>query len=88
MNDIPLYDLWCKSCSAEEEDVMKGMDETYYCSSCDQPMINRPGIGSFELKYDPKKDSVDWYGNSTQYYREYKEARARGENVKPSGEET
>ncbi len=50
-------------------------------------MVKKPDFGSFELKYDNKKDMCDWNGETSQYWRAYNDAKARGENVKPADED-
>lgn len=84
---MPLYDVYCKNCGAEETDILKGIDEIYYCSLCDYPMDNACNCTSFKLGYNNKTDMCDWSGNSSMYWKDYNEAKARGEKVKPSGED-
>lgn len=81
----PLFDLICPTCYIIEEDVMLKIGEqpTLECPECGRIMNKKPDIGSFELKYNNKTDICDWAGNTSQYWRAYKEAKSQGKDVKP-----
>jgi hypothetical protein len=49
---------------------------------CDSFKIFPMKAPSFNLTFDPKKDTVDWDGNRSRYYDDYNAARKRGENVR------
>lgn len=89
MGVIPIFDIVCNGCHILKEDVMirAGKDVTTECPECGELMEKKPAFGSFELKYDNKKDICDWDGNTSQYYRAFKEAKDRGEDVKPGDED-
>ena len=84
-----LVDLYCPVCEdVEMIDIWYDNDVGIIdvCPKCNGKMEKMVAKRmSFELKYDPQKDIVDWQGNKSQYYRAYNEAKARGENVKPHG---
>ena len=86
---MPLFDLACWDCKKLKIDVWLKSDEeiTETCPECGSLLTKKAGYGSFELKYNPKTDTCDWHGDSSQYYRAYNEARARGEKVKPGDED-
>jgi hypothetical protein len=50
-------------------------------------MTKKVDFGSFELKYNNKTDMCDWTGATSQYWTAFKDAKSRGENVKPADEE-
>ena len=54
--------------------------DIHYCSTCDYPMIRATNCSHFKLLYDPKKDRVDWDGNRTRYFDEYKKMKKEGKN--------
>lgn len=84
MVKIPLYEYICDDCCLHIEAIEFGkeIDEPHDCPGCDVEMRRAIPLPYFKLKYDPKKDICDWHGNTTQYYRQYKEAKERGENVR------
>lgn len=84
---MPIFDIVCNDCKVIKEDVMlkAGETPTTACPECGELMTKKPDFGSFELKYDNKTDMCDWNGETSRYWKDYKEAKARGENVKPAG---
>ena len=81
---MPIYDLSC-ICGHEEQDIIKKYDEDYLCVDCGGIMTTQVQCTHFKLEYNNKRDSCDWFGNTSQYWNDYKAAKARGEKVKPSG---
>lgn len=81
---MPLYEYICDDCYLHMETIEFGkeIDESHICPGCGREMRRAISIPNFKLKYDPKKDICDWQGNTTQYYRQYKEAKERGEDVR------
>lgn len=79
-------DAICQDCKVIKEDIMLayGEEPDINCPECDKPMTKKPNFGSFELKYNNKTDMCDWTGETSQYWKSYKEAKARGEKVKPA----
>lgn len=71
-------DLYCPKCEHVEKDVI--FDSVHNkiekpCPKCDGTMKNICNCGSFELKYDNKKDMCGWGNdgyNTSQYYRDSK----------------
>jgi hypothetical protein len=86
---MPWCDIICHDCKIIKEDVnlKYGEQPTEVCPECGKPMTKKVGFGSFELKYNNKTDMCDWTGETSQYWKAYKEAKARGENVKPADED-
>lgn len=86
-----LYDLFCPCCGTEVVDFWKTSDEDFpKCKTCDSVMEPAIRCKSFELKYDPQKDSCTWANqgySSSMYWSKVKEARDRGEKVKGANEQ-
>lgn len=82
-----LYSLYCKTCDYTIEELYKYDEEIIHkCPNCKTVLNKETLVGSFELKYDPKKDIVDWDGNTSQYWNAVKEERRKGKNVKAINE--
>lgn len=84
-----LVDIICNECKIVKEDswLAYGEEPETECPECGEKMTKKPDFGSFELKYNNKTDMCDWTGETSQYWKSYKEAKARGENVKPADED-
>jgi len=87
---VPLYEYKCKVCDNIDEKLEFGseMDQDHYCSKCGKPSDRIVSLNKFKLVYNNKTDLCSW-GNegyaSSQYWKDYKAARERGEKVKPAG---
>lgn len=85
-----LYDYQCAKCEKVTELFVtrKESENPIYCPFCSVPMERLfPMKGSFKLVYNNKTDSCGWSCDnyeSSQYWKAYKEAKERGENVKPA----
>ncbi len=79
-------DIICNECKIIKKDVKLkyGEQPTDNCPECGKLMTKKVGFGSFELKYNNKTDMCDWAGETSQYWKAYKEAKGRGEDVKPA----
>lgn len=80
---VPIFNFECK-CGNVFESIEKQAVTMIDCPICRKKAkrifpIKPP---SFNLKYNPKTDVCDWDGNKSQYYRQYNEAKQRGENVR------
>ena len=84
-----ICDIICQDCKIIKQDVFLEYKEQpkENCPECGKPMTKKPDFGSFELKYNNKTDMCDWTGQTSQYWRAFKDAKARGENVKPADED-
>jgi len=89
MSKKVLIDIVCVDCRIIKEDLWLsyGEDPKDVCPVCGKQMTKKPDFGSFELKYNNKTDMCDWTGETSQYWRAFKEAKGRGENVKPVNED-
>ena len=83
---MSLYDYLCPKCNRQFEKIAKE-DDAVICD-CGEvaTRIFPTRAPSFTLKYNPKTDMVDWYGNRTQRYDAYKEAKKEGKKVELPGE--
>lgn len=83
---MPWVDIICWDCKIIKEDckIPYGEQPKEICPECGKQMTKKPDFGSFELKYNNKTDMCDWSGETSQYWRAFKEAKGRGENVKPA----
>jgi putative FmdB family regulatory protein len=86
---MPLYEYVCDNCGHYEERLEFGseVDREHVCPSCKTEMNRLVSLCKFKLEYNNKTDICDWNGNSSHYWNDYKEAKARGEDVKPAGED-
>lgn len=84
-----MQDIICAECMVIKLDVMLafGEEPEECCPECGKQMKKKPQFGSFELKYNNKTDMCDWTGQTSQYWKAFKEAKGRGENVKPADED-
>jgi putative FmdB family regulatory protein len=80
---MPIFDFDCDDCGNKFESIEKFNVKTVICPNCGEKAkrVFPRSAPKFELLYDPKKDKVDWNGNTSQYYRLYNEAKERGEKV-------
>ncbi len=79
-----MYDWKCEMCNNEFEGMFRPDVKIIACPKClgNSFKIFPKKAPTFNLTYDPKKDSVDWNGNKSRYYDEYNAAKARGEKVR------
>jgi len=86
---VPIYEYVCGKCNEMVEKLEFGyeMDQVHSCPKCGSDMKRIVSRNHFKLVYNNKTDFCDWQGNSSLYWKDYKAAKERGENVKPAGEE-
>jgi putative FmdB family regulatory protein len=81
---VPIYDFECEYCG-HQFDLLVGYDvNKVKCLSCNKEAKRvfpkkAPGI---DLKYNPVTDMVDWDGNTTRYWDEYKKQKSEGKDVR------
>ncbi len=79
-----MHDFECKKCGLIFEWLIEGKEKTAKCPGCwdedCEKVIIKPR--SFTLKFNAKTDMVDWDGNRSQYWDQYKKAKANGEDVR------
>jgi putative FmdB family regulatory protein len=89
---VPIYEYECRNCSYQTEKLEVSSDEVgntngCVCPVCGGNMRRLISLCQFKLEYNNKTDICDWQGNTSQYWKAYKDAKARGEDVKPYGED-
>jgi len=86
---MPVFDTECQKCKEIIEQVCVHNENFDPCPLCggECKKIFGGKAPSFKLVYNNKTDMCDWSGNTSHYWDEYKAAKARGENVKPLGED-
>ena len=79
-----MFDWKCEMCNHEFESMEEMTMSIITCPKCEGNSfkIAPQKAPNFNLTYNPKTDSCDWDGNTSQYYRLYNEAKERGEKVK------
>ena len=79
---MPLFDFKCEYCNNEFEYLVMGSKDVVKCPRCNQvdylKRLSPQTPPNFKLTYDPKKDRVDWDGNTTRYYDQYKQMKKDG----------
>jgi hypothetical protein len=86
---VPIFDFYCE-CGNEKIDVYCKVDDGIICNKCFSSMKRKCNCSHFKLLYDNKKDSCGWgYDGyaSSQYWKDVKAARERGEDVKACNED-
>lgn len=81
---MPIYDTLCQKCNKEEEVLTLRVSEKITNCECGgkRIIISPKKSPSFKLLYDPKVDSVDWDGNRSKYFDEYKKQKSEGKDVR------
>lgn len=77
---MALYDYECPECGLMFEWVAK-FDEEVKCPVCWDITAKRifpQSAPKFKLKYNPQTDMVDWDGNRSRYWDDYKKMKAEG----------
>ena len=78
---MPLFDFECPKCKLIFEWMIKINEDTAKCPVCfdeDCPKVWLGKSPSFKLTYNPKTDIVDWDGNRSKYWDEYKKMKKEG----------
>ncbi len=77
---MPLYDFECDKCKLQFEAIAK-FEEEIKCPVCfDEIAKQLPPQGkspSFKLVYNPQKDIVDWDGNKTRFWDDWKKDKTQ-----------
>jgi len=82
---MAIYDYECKKCGIVKEVIqVHDLDERPFDCECGGTFsrIFPQTPPSFELKYNNKTDMVDWEGNTSRYWDDYKKQKSEGKNVR------
>lgn len=78
---MPLYDYECPKCGLKFEAIAR-FDEEMKCPICFDEVATRlvpqGKSPSFKLTFNPKTDMVDWDGNRSKYWDDWKKVKADG----------
>jgi len=72
---MPIHDVECKKCKEVDEVLTLRIGEKIPNCPCGGKRIILVPSGkspSFKLTYNPQKDMVDWDGNRSRYWDDYK----------------
>lgn len=83
------FDFVCLECESIFEEMLEDGEEFPKCPICSGDVARTWTTFNYKLVYNPAKDIVTW-GNenyaTSQYWKDYKAARERGEKVMPATE--
>ena len=79
---MPIYEFECNDCGIVFEDIVRIGTVGKTCPKCGKKSkkIFPRHPPKFNLKYNPQSDIVDWDGNTTRFYDEYRKMKAEGKN--------
>lgn len=80
---MPLYELECQQCGDIIHDIICHYDDikNIKCEKCGKKKFkNIAFCKSFELKYDPKKDTCGWSWDGYEKSQYYRDVDAANEN--------
>ena len=86
---LRIYDFECNKCKERFEDMLEDLDELPVCPICSSEVKKIFTTMNFKLVYNPAVDRCTWADDGykeSQYWKDYKAAKARGEDVMPATE--
>lgn len=78
---MPINDVECNKCNKQKEILTMSINEeiSEKCNCGGEfKKIFPTKPAQFNLTYNPRTDIVDWDGNTSRYYDEYKKMKAEG----------
>lgn len=87
---LKLYDTECKECGQRIEQYKEDNESFDNCPVCSEEMTRVFTTFNYRLVYNNKKDVCGWADNhyqSSQYWKNVKQQREQGYDVKPAEEE-
>jgi len=78
---MPVFDYECQICKKQFDKITKENEVVKCPCGNTATRIFPQKAPSFKLKYNPRKDKVDWDGNTTRFYDEWKKQKAEGKDV-------
>ncbi len=81
---MPIYDFDCEHCGLKFDKIVGYGVQIATCPECegDSYKVFPRKAPSIDLKYNPQTDIVDWDGNTTRYWDQYKQDKADGKDVR------
>lgn len=80
---MPIWNYICDACDKHVEQLLiHNEKENNICPACGGNLYRLPSAPHFKLAYDNKKDMVDWNGNTSRYWEEYKKQKEEGKDVR------
>lgn len=81
---MPIYDFLCEHCGHEFDLIVDYDTSKTRCRSCAKTAkrVFPRKAPSVDLAYNPVTDMVDWDGNTSRYWDEYKKQKAEGKDVR------
>ena len=86
---LKIYDFVCCECECIFEEMLEEGEAYPKCSICGGEAARTWTTFNYKLVYNPAVDRCSWADDGykeSQYWSEYKAARARGEKVMPATE--
>ena len=81
---MPVWDVKCTKCGKVMEQICVHSDDLQPCIYCKgecKKIVGDTPPG-FRLVYNNKTDMVDWEGNKSRYWDEYKKQKSQGKDVR------
>jgi putative FmdB family regulatory protein len=81
---IPVFDFECEHCGLAFDKLVEPDVQIATCPECEgnSYKVFPKKAPSINLKYNPVTDMVDWNGNTTRYWDQYKKDKADGKDVR------
>jgi putative FmdB family regulatory protein len=81
---VPIYDFDCEHCGLKFDKLVSSDIDILTCPGCggDSYKVFPRKAPSIDLKYNPITDTVDWDGNTSRYWDDYKQQKADGKDVR------
>lgn len=81
---MPIFDFECEHCGLAFDKLVEPDVQIATCPECEgnSYKVFPKKAPSINLKYNPQTDMVDWDGNRSQYWDQYKKDRKDGKDVR------
>lgn len=81
---MPIYDFECEFCGEDFDLIVEYDTNKTLCISCGKTAkrVFPKKAPSIDFVYNPVSDMVDWDGNTTRFYDEYKKQKSEGKDVR------
>ena len=81
---MPIYDYDCEHCGLQFDKLVSSDVVIATCPGCggDSHKVFPRKAPSIDFKYNPVTDIVDWDGNTSRYWDDYKQQKADGKDVR------